>query len=374
MDKLQFTFRMLSAKDEPKTNVLCITSIGTPDGRTYKIPHHCLDACYHEALAKTSAFAKVKKTLTQRGQTRRIWINITTDLAKIYMDEGGNLQFEDVYLEEEIDIRESTNVNINATEQPLIQLLEQLLQKSSEQSAVKNVGKIAKEFTIEKFNGKNSNAGQWIGSFEKECDRFNITEDEKKIEILKSFMDKGAADWYSCTLLKLTLGAEWKDWKHNFCVTFTSKGWSPIRYAMSFKYQTGSLLDYTIKKEKLLLEVRKSIDNGTLIDLIAIGLPNFVTDRIDREKLKITEDLYNEIGKLEHLVSKKSSDTKKNRASSKDTNEKTPCEICKDKGKGRRFHPEAECWFKNEGNKDGKIKHVNNSVLEVELNNNDPKN
>ena len=79
--------------------------------------------------------------------------------------------------------------------------------------------------------------------------------------------------------------------KKNFYDTFSSKGWSSIRYAMSFKYQTGSMLDYALKKEKLLLEVRKSIDDGTLIDLIAIGLPNFVADRIDREKLKKTEDL-----------------------------------------------------------------------------------
>lgn len=46
---------------------------------------------------------------------------------------------------------------------------------------MKNIGKIAKEFTIDKFNGKNSNANQWINSFEKECERFAIIEDEKKL-------------------------------------------------------------------------------------------------------------------------------------------------------------------------------------------------
>lgn len=44
-----------------------------------------------------------------------------------------------------------------------------------------------------------------------------------------------------------------------------NKGWSPIRYAFAFKYQTGPLLDYALKKEKLLLQVRKSIDKETLI-------------------------------------------------------------------------------------------------------------
>lgn len=53
------------------------------------------------------------------------------------------------------------------------------------------------------------------------------------------------------------------------------------------------------KKEKLLLEIRKSFDDGTLIDLIATDLRISVADRMDIEKLKNTKDLYNEIGKFE---------------------------------------------------------------------------
>lgn len=74
---------------------------------------------------------------------------------------------------------------------------------------------------------------------------------------------------------------------------------------MSFKYLTGSLLEYAVRKEKQLLEVRKMIDKGTLINLIAASLANFITDRIDREVLKETEDLFNEIGKLEHITEKR---------------------------------------------------------------------
>lgn len=70
------------------------------------------------------------------------------------------------------------------------------------------------------------------------------------------------------------------------------------------------MLEYALKKEKLLLEVRKKIDIGTLIDLIAAGLPNYLSDKIDRETLQQTEDLYNEIGKLEHLVGKNKYDKK----------------------------------------------------------------
>ena len=140
-------------------------------------------------------------------------------------------------------------------------------------------------------------------------------------------MEKGAVDWYSCALLKLTIQTEWDEWKTNFCNTFSSKGWSPLKYALSFKYQTGSLLEYSIKKERLLLQIRKTIDNGTLIDLIATGLPNYIIDRIDREKLTKTEDLHNEIGKLEHLTYKKNLEFRKDRPNIKDRSKKTPCKI-----------------------------------------------
>lgn len=370
MDKLQFHFKVLATSDD-KSNIMCITKITTPDGQTYKIPHAYLNARHHEEIIKTSAYARVKKTCTKRDQIRRVWIALNKELKKTYYDDEGNLQFQDEYLEE---IDEKENITSIAPEQPLIQLLEKLLEKSQEKSAETNLGILAKEFMIDMYDGTVANADQWMTNFEKECERFNIIKNEKKIEILKSFMDKSAADWYSCTLLKLTLEANWKDWKENFCNTFASKGWSPIRYAMTFRYQTGSLLEYSIKKEKLLLQVRKTIDNGTLIDLIAIGLPNYVVDKIDREKLKKTEDLHNEIGKLEHLVSKKSFETQRIKSSYKEKNKKIPCKICKVKEKGIRFHPEAECWFKDQSTKDNTTKQVNNLTLDVELNNDDPKN
>lgn len=113
-------------------------------------------------------------------------------------------------------------------------------------------------------------------------------------------------------LIKLTLHSEWSEWKKNFCETYGNKEWSLIRYALSFKYKTGLLLDYAIKKGKLLLQVRKTIDTGTLIDIIASGLPDFIADKIDRENLKATEDLFKEVGKLEHLVNKKKAYERKN--------------------------------------------------------------
>ena len=69
---------------------------------------------------------------------------------------------------------------------------------------------------IEKFTCRNSNAKQWIETFEKECIRVDITEDGSKIGILKLFLDKSCSDWHSATLIKPSTAAKWSEWKNRF--------------------------------------------------------------------------------------------------------------------------------------------------------------
>lgn len=180
-------------------------------------------------------------------------------------------------------------------------------------------------------------------------------------------------------IIKHTIDSNWSVWKKSLSETFADKGWLPIRYAMNFKYIQGSMLEYALKKERLLLEINKSIDTQTLIYLIATGLPNFIMDRIDRDSLKEVNDLFNCIRGLESLtrnnVTKKNLSTgnKYNKQEIKQT-EKKPCRICENKGKLNRIHPENVCWY-NYGKKTTDDKNLNsNSILKVELSNEDPKN
>ena len=104
-----------------------------------------------------------------------------------------------------------------------------------------------------------------------------------------------------------------------------------------------------------------------------------MADRIDREDLKTAEDLYSEIGKLEHMVNKKKFENKKSikNFESKEKQEKKPCKICEKRGKNNRYHLESTCWFKTKEFEDGKknfIKSVNNSEIEAELSDIDEKN
>lgn len=375
MEKLRFDFAVKTTADG-KSNIICITSIATPKGQVFEIPSELQPANLHQVITNTPNYAKVRKSLSRRYQTRKIWITLTEDISKIYLDEEQNLQFNDIYLEEISEKTHDTESLPSGSNASLEKLLEKLLEDKQIKSETQNLGKIAKDFMIEKFSKRNSNAYQWIKDFNKECERFEINEHKKKIEILKNFLQHSSLDWYSCMLIKLTVESDWNIWEKNFCETFANNGWSPIRYALAFKYQAGSLLEYALKKEKLLLELRRSIDTGTLIDLIAFGLPNYVADKIDREILQRTEDLYNEIGKLEHLVMKNKyekiniiqSDTKP-----KKNEERKPCQICVSEKKGKRYHHEENCWFK-EKNQKPVVKTVNNSELEVELNEENPKN
>lgn len=102
-----------------------------------------------------------------------------------------------------------------------------------------------------------------------------------------------------------------------------------------------------------------------------------MSDKIDREILEETKDLYNEISKLEHLVEKNKMERREKYSDRKKVEEKKPCQICEKEKKGKRYHPESTCWFreKNEKNKKTElIQSVNNSELEIDLNESNPKN
>lgn len=376
MEKLRFEFAILPSSDG-KSNTYCVTSIATSDDKVYAIPDEFQSVGYHKELSKTTAYAKVKNSLKKRYQTRKVWITVTEELRKIYIDEDCNIQFADQYLEE-VELKKTSKSQDSETD-VLEKIVEKFVEKKQE-TKEQNLKCIAEKFVIEKFTSRNSNAKQWIEIFERECMRFNVIDDEKKIEILRLFMDKSCLDWYGSMLIRLTMESEWSVWKSKFCASFINKGWSHITYALSFKYREGLLVDYAIKKEKLLLDMRNSIDTGTLIDLIAAGLPEHVLTKIDRETIKDTVDLFNEVRKHEHMMVKKTGsvyyrkygNTKINR-----NDDRNPCQICEKLNKGIRYHSESACWFKTKEEdkiKGKNIKHVNNSVIEAELNDTYPKN
>ncbi|KAK9878290.1 hypothetical protein WA026_021306 [Henosepilachna vigintioctopunctata] len=129
MDKLQFEFTILSGQDG-KSNVYALTSISTQYNKIYDFPEDSQTVGLHKELIKTAAFAKVKNRLKTRHQVKTVWITMTSELLKVYVDVDGNMQFGDHFLEE-----------IHDTE----------YFKQTEE-----------KFALEKFTSRNTNAKVWI--------------------------------------------------------------------------------------------------------------------------------------------------------------------------------------------------------------------
>lgn len=347
--RLQFAFQYVASPKEKKTSIVNITSITTEDNKEYVLPQEMRFISEHEELAKTEVYKRVKKSLTQRGQERRVWITLTEEMEQTYFDEEGNIMFNDFYLEQLVktDIVES-------------------IQKKESQLNLKH---IAEKFMIEKFTSKHSNAKQWLETFEKECSRFEINEENTKIEILRLFLDKSCSDWHSATFTILTMEAGWSAWKERFQESFADKGWSTGMYAISYRYKEGSLIEYAMRKEKLLLDMDNNITSKTLVLLIAAGLPEFVRNKIDKENCENSTELLHEIRKCENLMNKNSFTKKREdkHDNKKRFERKQPCKNCDSLNKGTRYHPEDSCWFKNKVT-------GSNSVIEVKLNTEEKKN
>jgi len=62
MEKLRFDFKMRGSADG-KSSILCLTSIGTPDGRTFGLPDELQSTNLHKELITSQVFGRIKNTL-----------------------------------------------------------------------------------------------------------------------------------------------------------------------------------------------------------------------------------------------------------------------------------------------------------------------
>lgn len=74
-------------------------------------------------------------------------------------------------------------------------------------------------------------------------------------------------------------------------------------YAISYRYNEGSLMEQAMRKEKLLLNMDNDIGTKTLVMIVAAGLPEFVRNKINRKDCKSPTGLLHEIRKCENLTS-----------------------------------------------------------------------
>lgn len=88
----------------------------------------------------------------------------------------------------------------------------------------------------------------------------------------------------------------------SFLDTFDDRGWSQVVYAYNYRYVGGTLNEYVIKKLNLLLNVEPTTSVKTRIDLLGMGLPAFVHEKVHRRDIDTQNKLISEINQLESLV------------------------------------------------------------------------
>lgn len=147
---------------------------------------------------------------------------------------------------------------------------------------------------------------------------------------------------------------------------YADKRWSNVRFAYNFKYLNGLLIDYTLKKERLLLKIESSMYNISRINSIVMDLPWNIQDKLDKEEITNTDLLMNKIRMYDSGYSKqkiddkrkfnnnnittngKSNIDKKYSTVLKPFNENKPCVLCEALNKPKHYHPFYLCCYKQQ--------------------------
>lgn len=231
--------------------------------------------------------------MSKRGHFRNISITLPEEIIPLYFDKEKNVVFNEIYLEEEDTTQETAKAEIH--QEDLISLVRNLAVHLDErENKEPSLIHIQKNFVLDKFTGK-QNANEWMNFFERECTRNQVGSSEKKIHVLRLLVEDNAKEWYSANIAKLTIEGDWEDWKKSFMETYADKSWRLIHYAYSYKWISGPLIDYALKKENLLLETEPKMSDCSRINHIVIGLPTYVQDKLDKEEISTTEKLMNQL-------------------------------------------------------------------------------
>lgn len=363
----------LIAEGQGKDTFVLIKRIRSYGSETwFSFPEEFQRLLNHEELVKLPSIKSALNVLKARNQYRNVNVTLPEAVQQLYMDEDENFIFKNHLLAETKFVSIPSQPSSDAKMDELVTCLS----KPREES----VKDIIKHFLIDQFSPKNRNVEAWCTLFEKESLRFKLV-GQKQIEVLKSCLDPCMNDWFAVNQRRLPNEASWKDWKAKLISTFGDNSWRPIRYAYNFKFLNGSLIDYAVKKEKMLLELDRNLSDVIILDLIVVGLPLHIQNTLNRHSVTSIEKLHDKLKKYDG-EDKFSENSNKNKFSQKNssnfncsfsnnssknfeesqnknksknagfinlvdkkksTSIRKPCSICATRGYSDRFHPESSC-------------------------------
>lgn len=331
-------------------------------GITYVFPSKLQHQSYHKELFANGTVSNGIKGISK---VRNVRVTLPDDLAKLYFDEEGNAVFSTCFLDEKLPgvPTEKTESSVSMNDK-LIEILQKLstapkddLPTNSKLTNESDLSGIEKRMSLQLFNGRQK-ADEWLSCFEAECSRCKVTDSVAKVKCMRLFLSGTAAEWHQATGKKLS-ETEYDQWKASFRTVFTDRGWANVAYAYSFKYVAGSLVEYALKKEGLLLDVEKTMSETSRICHIVVGLPRNVMEKIDRDQIKSTDQLINELRRFEPSGGQKKEERpkkderlremplEKGRASTAvqnaERNSKEPCYKCAAIGRPNLSHPPRLC-------------------------------
>ena len=330
------------------------------NGTSYSITGPARDLSRHTDLIKLSAISNTVeslKAIQKETGKRNVRITLSATLKSKYYDEDDNLRIGDSYFEE--SFRESSFNDESSQNTDLMDQIRDLQLQLASKDLERNI-------KVENFNGK-QDATDWFNDFESELKKYHIDKLDTKLRILKSSLDSNVIDWY-CTNVKILKDKPFEDWRNSFIDIFGKKSWSNSRKAIEFRYLSGSLVEYGLRKRRMLIDDDPRISDSTVSRLIVCGLPNYIEKLIDFDKATSSEMLLAEFGKLSSIHERKSFNIR----DSKPKNEvnRNPCENCLELFNKKRMHPESACFFKDDTRlrknfkKDDKPKRVNVTSLD----------
>ncbi|KAI2800826.1 hypothetical protein BLOT_012398 [Blomia tropicalis] len=320
---------------------LFVTTI-TINQETYLFPEHLQHIELHEQLATLQEVEVVLNTLSDKpNQFRYVNVTLYSPMLELYWIKG-NIVFNSFALQQ-LESQQSMPSTME-----LLALVNRLQDELKQKSKLP-IHEVKKHFMLTPFDGK-SNVSFFMEKFELECSKFNIKNDDEKIEALRVFMTSSALHWYDSNLVRIGK-RDWTSWMESMKSVFGNRNWAHIRHAYNFRYLTGRYVDYVLQKQKLILDVNEKIRSDVLINIIVIGLPIETQNKLDQDKLTSIEKLVEELAKHEQDGNPSSSKTSIQKKptdkviSKVKTGGNKPCSYCS-KRNFTRFHPEDSCWFK----------------------------
>lgn len=331
-------------KSELVKGVLSINKIGSND--VYLLPDDAIDVRKHGELMKNKSVKSMTAALKKKGQFRNVMVELTETLKDIYLDAVGNVIFEDYHLQ----LKDAVDRSILDEKIDTEEEVEQTYEHKN-----RSLQSITKDIVIPKYSGKTQNAEVWLRSFNAECNRLAIPEN-RRAEAMRLFLEKTPLDWFNGQWSLRSLDS-WKDWSENFLESFADKGWHEITYALDYKYLSGSVSDYVIKKYCLLVDALPDMNEKMRTAVVVAGMPIELSSKIDRSFVDSQGKLLSEITKWEIKAGRE----RKNNSSKVYDNEnekgrrdekngysngrrKKACSWCEKRGFRGKYHPESICW------------------------------